>query len=420
MSLLVMKFGGTSVANPECIKKAACLVAKEVNKGNHVAVVVSAMAGVTDSLIALGKEITETPSKREMDVLLATGEQRTSSLMAMTLCSMGLNARSYQGWQMPFTTSAVHGDARILDVQAPREEMLQENLIPVLAGFQGVTKDGCITTLGRGGSDTSAVALAKALAADRCDIYTDVDGVYTADPRQVDNVQKIKNISYEEMLELASLGSKVLQVRSVEMGCPLRDDQGRMIKKGMPIQVLSSLDGVIGSDLPGTLVVETNGNRPKDPVTGIAHFEEDARITLEGVPDVSGKAAQIFGAIAKGNIVVDMIAQSPANGSKTTAVTFTLPKSRLREAMDLLEKRKEAIGFSDIHANDEVARISLVGRGMREKAGVAAKAFETLGDLGINIQALHTSEISLGLIVARPEMKKSLRALHTAFGLDRA
>lgn len=409
MALIVVKFGGTSVGDVERIKNAASKVAQEVRRGNKVVVVVSAMAGVTDQLIGYCHSVTPHPNPREYDAVVATGEQISSGLMAMALEQRGLNARSWQGWQLPLKTDGEHNKARIIEILTDKLlAKLDRGEVAVLAGFQGLSEDGSITTLGRGGSDTSAVALAAALKADRCDIYTDVDGVYTADPRIVTKASKLSKISYEEMLELASLGAKVLQNRSVEMALRYR----------MPIQVLSTFANAIGSDLPGTLVTDEDETMENNPVTGIAHFLGSAKITLAFVKDAPGVAAAIFTPLAKAGINVGVIVQTASNDGKTTNVTFTVPRSDLDRAIETLKTEKDKIEFADIITDSNVAKVSLVGLGMRHRPGIAAMMFQTLAEKGINIQLIETSEINISVLIAEEYLELALRSLHTAFDLD--
>ncbi|MDR3425290.1 MAG: aspartate kinase [Alphaproteobacteria bacterium] len=409
MSLIVMKFGGTSVGDIERIKNAAAKVAAEIQRGHKVAVVVSAMSGVTDQLIGYCRAITPRYDQREHDAVVATGEQVTSGLMALALQQRGLNARSWQGWQVGLYTDKAHAKARIVDIDAKAlRASIDDFEIGVVAGFQGVTEDERITTLGRGGSDTSAVALAVALQADRCDIYTDVDGVYTADPRIVTAARKMPRVSYEEMLELASLGAKVLQVRSVEMAMRYR----------MPVQVLSTFANEIGSDLPGTLVTEGNEKMETNTVTGIAHTRDEAKITLVKVADKPGVAAHIFVPLARAGINVDMIVQSASDDGVSTDVSFTVGKADFERALRVLEDEKAAIGYDRLVSVKNVTKISLVGIGMRSHAGVAATMFETLAEKGINIMVIETSEINTSVLIADEYTELALRALHAAYGLD--
>ena len=409
MALIVAKFGGTSVGDVERIKNAASKVAQEIKRGNKVVVVVSAMAGVTDQMIGYCHSVTPHPSARELDAVVATGEQISSGLMALALEQRGINARSWQGWQVPFRTDGDHTKARIVEIEVKRlKERLEKGEVAVLAGFQGVTEDMSITTLGRGGSDTSAVALAAALGADRCDIYTDVDGVYTADPRIVTKASKLSKISYEEMLELAALGAKVLQTRSVEMALRYR----------MPIQVLSTFENHVGSDLPGTLVTDEDETMENNPVTGIAHSLADAKITLAEVKDAPGVAAAIFGPLSQAGVNVGVIVQTASNDGRTTNVTLSVPRGDLARALEVIKSEQDKIGFKEIISDKNVAKISLVGLGMRNRPGVAALMFKTLADKGINIQLIETSEINISVMVAEEYLELALRSLHSAFGLD--
>jgi len=411
MTLIVAKFGGTSVGDVERIKNAANKVAQEIRRGNKVVVVVSAMAGVTDQMIGYCHSVAPHPSPRELDAVVATGEQISSGLMALALEQRGINARSWQGWQVPFRTDTDHTKARILEIDVNRlKARLEKDEVAVLAGFQGVAEDMSITTLGRGGSDTSAVALAAALGADRCDIYTDVDGVYTADPRIVHKASKLSKISYEEMLELAALGAKVLQTRSVEMALRYR----------MPIQVLSTFENHIGSDLPGTLVTDEDETMENNPVTGIAHSLGDAKITLAEVTDSPGVAAAIFGPLSQAGINVGVIVQTASNDGKTTNVTLSVPRADLARAIEVIKSEQDKIGYKDVVSDINVAKISLVGLGMRNRPGVAATMFKTLAEKGINIQLIETSEINISVMVAEEYLELALRSLHTAFGLDAA
>ena len=409
MSLLVLKFGGTSVGDIERIKNAAAKVEAEVRRGHKVAVVVSAMSGVTDQLIGYCRGISPHHDPREHDAVIASGEQVTAGLMAMALQQRGINARSWQGWQVPLLTDSAHSKARIKDINADAfRKSLEDGEVGVMAGFQGVTDDHRITTLGRGGSDTSAVALAVALKAARCDIYTDVDGVYTTDPRVTPKARKMKRVAYDEMLELASLGAKVLQTRSVEMAMRYR----------MPVQVLSTFENAVGSDLPGTLVTDGDETMEQNPVTGIACTRDEAKITLIKVPDRPGVAAGVFGPLARAGVNVDMIVQTAADEDNTTEITFTVTKLELDRARKVLEGEHDKIGYVKMIAQDDVSKISLVGIGMRSHAGVAATMFETLAAKGINIQVIETSEINISVLIASEYTELAIRSLHTVYGLD--
>ena len=405
MPRIVMKFGGTSMAGIERIRAVADRVKREVERGNQVAVVVSAMAGETDRLIQFCKEAAPLYDPREYDVVVASGEQVTAGLLAMTLQGMGLNARSYMGWQLPIRASG-HASALIegIDVEV-LERVFDDHGIAVIPGFQGVTADGALATLGRGGSDTSAVALAIAAKADRCDIYTDVDGVYTTDPRIVPRARKLDRITYEEMLELASVGAKVLQTRSV----------GLAMRFGMPLQVLSSFE-----DTPGTMIVadDEGEDMERNLVTGIAHDKNEAQVTLVGLPDRPGTVAAIFGPLAEANINVDMIVQTAPRHTETSEITFTVPRASLAHTLDALERLQDKVGFTEIIADTDVVKVSVVGVGMRSHAGVAAKMFATLAERGINILAIATSEIKVSVLIQEDYTELAVRVLHTAFGLD--
>ena len=407
---IVMKFGGTSMAGIERIRHVADRVRREAAAGNQVAVVVSAMAGETDRLVQLCKEATPLYDPREYDVVVASGEQVTAGLLAMTLQGMGLNARSYMGWQLPIRASG-HASALIegIDV-AVLERAFDDSGIAVIPGFQGVTSEGALATLGRGGSDTSAVALAIAAKADRCDIYTDVDGVYTTDPRIVPGARKLDVVTYEEMLELASVGAKVLQTRSV--GLAMRHD--------MPLQVLSSFE-----DLPGTMIVgedrESYGEgspMERNIITGIAHDRSEAFITLTGLPDRPGTVAAVFRPLADAGINVDMIVQSAPREGLKSDLTFTVPKDSLAHSVDVLAKVREAGGFEGIVTNTDIVKVSVVGVGMRSNAGIAAQMFDTLAERQINIVAISTSEIKVSVLISEDYTELAVRVLHTAFGLD--
>lgn len=408
MARIVLKFGGTSVADTVKIERAAEKVAREVALGHEVAVVVSAMSGVTNQLIEYCRTISPIYDAREYDAVVSSGEQVTAGLMAIALQKIGVDARSWQGWQVPLMCSEIHGKARIEDINADEmKSRIQEGQVAVLAGFQGVTKRNRIATLGRGGSDTTAVALAAALEADRCDIYTDVNGVYTTDPRIVKSARKIEKISYEEMLELASLGAKVLQTRSVEMA----------YKRDIPIQVLSSFEDAIGSELPGTLVTREEDIMEQHIVNGVAYDKGEAKITLLNVPDIPGLAAQVFGSLTDSNVNVDMIVQNVASDGKVTDVTFTVPEGDAIRAEECI-KNVEALKDVDIKTDKDIVKISVVGIGMVSHAGVAKTMFETLASKGINIQVISTSEIKISVIIAKEYLELAVRALHTAYGLD--
>ncbi|WP_294391918.1 aspartate kinase [uncultured Sphingomonas sp.] len=414
MARIVMKFGGTSMAGIERIRNVAARVKREVERGNEVAVVVSAMAGETDRLVNFCREASPLYDPREYDVVVASGEQVTSGLLAITLQSMGVKARSWLGWQLPIATSEAHSTARISTIDSDKlGEAMRGGEVAVIPGFQGMTEEGRITTLGRGGSDTSAVAVAAAMKADRCDIYTDVDGVYTTDPRIVPKARKLAHVTYEEMLELASVGAKVLQTRSV----------GLAMKEKVRVQVLSSFgDAPDGGDLPGTMIVdedEIEGSKmERQLITGIAHDKNEAKVTLTAVPDRPGAVAGIFTPLADANINVDMIVQNVAHATGSTDVTFTVPAAELARALDVLARSRDAIGYQELVHDTSVAKISVVGVGMRSHAGVAAQMFKSLADRGINVLAITTSEIKVSVLIHEDYTELAVRVLHTAYGLD--
>ncbi len=413
-----MKFGGTSMAGSERIRRVANIVRRQQAAGHEVAVVVSAMAGETDRLVNFCREANPLYDPAEYDVVVASGEQVTSGLLAMTLQALGCKARSWLGWQLPIHTDDAHAKARIgsIDSDALLASMAAGE-IAVIPGFQGVTDGGRVTTLGRGGSDTSAVAVAAAIGADRCDIYTDVDGVYTTDPRIVSKARKLKYVTYEEMLELASVGSKVLQTRSVSLA----------MKEGVRVQVLSSFiddDATPADEIPGTMIVsdeELEGlDMESQLITGIAADKNEAKVILTRVPDRPGAVATIFGPLAAANINVDMIIQNVGRDKGETDVTFTVPSADLLRAQTLLESQKEAIGFNRIITDAKVAKISVVGVGMKSHAGVAATMFRALADRGINVQAISTSEIKVSVLIDEDETELAVRVLHSAYELDEA
>jgi aspartate kinase len=406
MARIVQKFGGTSVADVERIKNVARRVKCEVDTGNEVAVVVSAMAGSTNQLVNWTRSTSRLHDAREYDVVVSSGEQVTAGLLSLALQDLGIDARSWLGWQVPIRTDGVHGKARIEAIEvAEIRRRLAEGQVAVVAGFQGIGPRGRITTLGRGGSDTSAVALAAALHADRCDIFTDVDGVYTSDPRIVAKARKLGRITYEEMLEMASQGAKVLQTRSVEMA---------MIHR-VRVQVLSSF-----TDTPGTLVVDEDEIVEKQVVSGIAYSRDEAKITVQRVADRPGVAAAIFGPLADDAINVDMIVQSASEDGRTADLTFTVARADLDRAVSVLEKGREAIGFAALKPDSNVVKVSVIGIGMRSHAGIAKQMFQTLADKGINIQVISTSEIKVSVLIAAEYTELALRALHSAYGLDTA
>jgi len=403
---IVKKFGGTSVADLDRIRNVAEKVKRAVDEGHEVAVVVSAMSGTTNQLVEYCDNVSAIYDAREYDVVVSAGEQISAGLTAMTLQSMGVTSRSWLGWQIPFETSDVHGAARIENIHT--EELLKRMArgeVPVVAGFQGVAPETQrITTLGRGGSDTSAVALAAALKADQCDIYTDVTGVYTCDPRIVTKARKLDKITYEEMLEMASLGAKVLQTRSVALA----------MKEHVRTQVLSSFE-----DTPGTLVVDEDEIVEQEVVSGIAYSKDDAKVTVSGVADRPGVSAAIFGPLADAAINVDMIVQNVSQDGLAD-MTFTVPRGELKRAIKQIEAQKDAIGYESLSSDPNVVKISVIGVGMRSHAGVASRMFRTLAEKGINIQVISTSEIKVSVLIASEYTELALRALHTAYDLDAA
>ena len=404
MALIVQKFGGTSVGGLDRIRKVASRVKQETDAGNQVAVVVSAMAGTTNQLVSWARDIGPMHDAREYDTIVASGEQVTVGLLAIALQNIGVDARSWLGWQIPVRTDEVHGAARIesIDTELMRAR-LASGQVAVVAGFQGIAPDGRIATLGRGGSDTSAVALAAALSADRCDIYTDVDGVYTTDPRIAPKARKLDAISFEEMLEMASLGAKVLQTRSVAMA----------MRHNVKLQVRSSF-----SDAPGTLVVNEDAIVEQEKISGIAYSPDEAKVTIEGLPDEPGTAAAIFGELAANHINVDMIVQSATGEGQGADITFSMGRSDLARAMELINASKDRLAFFNLSAAENVTKISVVGMAMRSQPGVAKTMFETLAERGINIEVISTSEIKISVLIASEYTELAVRSLHTAFGLD--
>ena len=404
MPIIVQKFGGTFVADIERIHNVAQKVKNEVDLGNQVVVIVSAMAGVTNQLIDWANAAVSDHDSREYDVIVSTGEQVTSGLLALCLQNINVDARSWMSWQIPFQTDDNHSKARITDIGTTAiKNSLSSNVVAVIPGFQGVSSENRLTTLGRGGSDTTAVALAAALKAHRCDIYTDVNGVYTTDPRIVSGAQKIEKITYEEMLEMASQGAKVLQTRSVALA----------MRYNVRLQVRSSFE-----DVPGTLVLNEDEIVEKETITGIAYSLEEAKITLRGVKDRPGVAGRIFGSLADASINVDMIVQNVSENGETTDLTFTVGKIDLNTAVDVLNKLKDEIEFSNVTANPNVSKISVVGVGMRSQPGVAKTMFTTLADKGVNIQVISTSEIKVSVLIASDYTELAVRALHSIFELD--
>ena len=411
MARLVLKFGGTSVGDIDRIKNVARKVKQETDAGHQVAVVVSAMSGVTNQLVDYCRAIAKVHDQAEYDAVVASGEQVTSGLLAIALQELGIKARSWQGWQIPLITDETHGKARIGRINAPEMiRRMETGEVSVVAGFQGVTEGGRITTLGRGGSDTSAVALAAALEAERCDIYTDVDGVYTTDPRIVSKARKLARITYEEMFEMASLGAKVLQTRSVEMA----------MKHRVRVQVLSTFEEAAGSSLPGTLVVDEDEIVEQELVSGIAYSRDEAKVTLVGVEDRPGVAARIFGPLTDAAINVDMIVQNVSADGGSTDMTFTVTKADIDRTVQVLERYKSELNYKRLLADANVVKVSVIGVGMRSHAGVAQRMFKALADRGINIQVISTSEIKVSVLIAEEYTELALRALHTAYGLDQA
>jgi aspartate kinase len=416
MSRLVMKFGGTSVADLDRIRNAARHVKREVDAGHQVAVVVSALAGVTNQLVELCRSAAPLHDAREYDAVVASGEQVSAGLLAIVLQSSGVTARSWQGWQIPILTDNAHGGARIREIDGSElvRRFLDRGEVAVITGFQGIHKEtGRITTLGRGGSDTSAVAIAAAIAADRCDIYTDVDGVYTTDPRVESRARRLERISFEEMLELASLGAKVLQVRSVELG----------MVNNVRIFVRSSFDKPEDIDPhgtpPGTLICNEEEIVEQHVVTGIAFSKDEAQISIRRVADRPGVAAAIFGPLAEANINVDMIVQIISSDGATTDLTFTVPAADFDRAQAVLGTSRERIGFERLDGASDIAKISVIGIGMRSHAGVAAQAFKALAERGINIRAITTSEIKFSLLIDAAYTELAVRTLHSLYGLDK-
>jgi aspartate kinase len=417
MSRLVLKFGGTSVADIDRIRNVARHVKREYNAGHDVAVVVSAMAGKTNELVGWCKDASPMHDAREYDAIVSSGENVTAGLLAIVLQNMGISARSWQGWQLPMYTTNAHGSARITDLNGSElvKRFRERKEVAVIAGFQGIHKEtGRITTLGRGGSDTSAVAIAAAIEADRCDIYTDVDGVYTTDPRVVPKARRLDKVAFEEMLELASLGAKVLQVRSVELG---------MVHK-VRIFVRSSFDKPEDIDPhgmpPGTLICDEEDIVEQQVVTGIAFSKDEAQISVRNVEDKPGVAAAIFGPLADSSVNVDMIVQNVSADGKTTDLTFTVPASDYQRAMDVIAKAKDKIGYQRVDGAADVAKVSVIGIGMRSHAGVAAKAFKALSERNINIRAITTSEIKFSVLIDAAYTELAVRTLHSLYGLDKA
>ncbi|MGN6514505.1 MAG: aspartate kinase [Rhizomicrobium sp.] len=407
MAKIVMKFGGTSVADLDRIRHVATLVKREVDRGNAVAVTVSAMAGETNKLVGWVRDLSPMYDAREYDVVVASGEQVSSGLLAIALQNIGINPRSWLGWQIPVRTSAMHASARIENIENRQlDERLARGEVAVVAGFQGIAPDNRVTTIGRGGGDTSAVAVAAALKADRCDIYTDVDGVYTTDPRIVPKARRLQKIAYEEMLEMASLGAKVLQTRSVEIAMLHR----------VPVRVLSTFD----PDKGGTLLCDEEDIVEKKPVSGIAYSRDEAKITLHRIDDQPGVAAKIFGPLADAGVNVDMIVQNVSPDGKKTDLTFTCSRTELQRALDAIEKARDVIAYREVTSAADVAKVSIIGIGMRAHPGVAQTMFRTLADKGINVQVISTSEIKVSVLIAEEYVELAVRALHSAYELDAA
>ena len=404
MKIVVLKFGGTSVADIPQIKKISYKIKSEVDKGNKVIVVVSAMSGVTNNLVELVKNTSELASSSEYDVVLSSGEQVTSALLTIALNDLNIKGRSWLGWQVPIITNNTHSKAVIDKIKTSNIlNSFKINDIAIVSGFQGLSSENRITTLGRGGSDTTAVAIAAAFNALRCDIYTDVDGVYTTDPRIVKSAKKLDYITYEEMLELASQGAKVLQTRSVALG----------MKYGVNLRVLSSFE-----DKPGTFILKERGNMEKSEISGIAHSLNEAKITLSGVPDKPGQAAQIFSSLAEHSINVDMIVQSSSINEGSTDITFTIPETDLILAEKITNKIQEKIGFKNFISENKVVKISVIGNAMRTQSGIAKTMFETLAKNQINIHVISTSEIKISVLISSDYYELAMRSLHSAFGLD--
>ncbi len=404
MNIVVLKFGGTSVADVPQIKKISYKIKSEIDQGNKVIVVVSAMSGVTNNLVELVKSTSELASYSEYDVVLSTGEQVTSALLTIALNDLSIKGRSWLGWQVPIMTDNTHSKAVINEIKTSNIlNSFKKNDVAIISGFQGLSSENRITTLGRGGSDTSAVAIAAAFSAERCDIYTDVDGVYTTDPRIVKSAKKLDYITYEEMLELASQGAKVLQTRSVALG----------MKYGVNLRVLSSFE-----DKPGTFIMKERDKMEKSEISGIAHSLNEAKITLSGVPDKPGQAAQIFSSLAEHSINVDMIVQSSSINEGSTDITFTIPETDLILAEKTIRKIQEKIGFKNFISETKVVKISVVGNAMRTQSGIAKTMFETLANNQINIHVISTSEIKISVLISSDYYELAMRSLHSAFGLD--
>ena len=404
MARIVQKFGGTSVADLDCIRNVAQRVKTEVDAGHEVAVVVSAMSGATNQLVDWASDIGALHDAREYDTIVATGEQVTVGLLAIALQNIGIDARSWLGWQIPIRSDNVHGAARIDAIDSSAiHDRLKNGQVAVIAGFQGIGPDSRITTFGRGGSDTSAVAVAAALEADRCDIYTDVEGVFTTDPRIAPKAMKLSRITYEEMLEMASSGAKVLQTRSVAMA----------MRHNVNLQVRSSFN-----DTTGTLVVNEDSVVEQETISGIAYSPDEAKITIIGLPDKPGTAAGVFGALADQQVNVDMIVQSASSATKKTDISFSVGRDDLKKAVDIIDKIKSDLEFESVDASPNVAKISVVGTAMRTQPGVAKTMFETLASKGVNMHVISTSEIKISVLIDSEYTELAVRSLHTAYGLD--
>jgi aspartate kinase len=418
MTVVVMKFGGTSVADVERIGNVARHVKREVDAGNKVAVVVSAMAGTTNRLVSWVREAAPLHDAREYDAIVASGENITAGLLAIVLQSMGIQARSWQGWQIPIVTNAAHGAARIMDIPGERlRERLDQGEVAVVTGFQGIEPErNRVSTLGRGGSDTSAVAMAVALKADLCDIYTDVDGVYTTDPRIVPKARRLPKVSYEEMLEMASLGSKVLQTRSVELAMVHRI-RTRVLSSFVPPEQMKAAAPETWDEI-GTIVCDEDEIVEQQVVSGIAYSKDEAKVTLLKIEDKPGIAASIFVPLAEANVNVDMIVQNLSADGRYTDMTFTVTESELPRTLEVLKAGKKSIGYHDIMSSADVIKVSVIGIGMRSHAGVAAQMFKALADKGINIQAITTSEIKISVLINAAYAELAVRTLHSLYGLD--
>ncbi len=416
MARIVMKFGGTSVANLDRIRNVARHVKREIDQGHEITVVVSAMSGKTNELVSWTREASLLHDAREYDAVLASGEQVTSGLLAIVLQDMGINARSWQGWQIPIRTDNAHGAARILDIDGTElVRRMAEGQVAVVAGFQGIGPDNRISTLGRGGSDTSAVAIAAGVKADRCDIYTDVDGVYTTDPRIEPKARRLAKISFEEMLEMASLGAKVLQVRSVELA--MVHKVRTFVRSSFTDPDAPGMGDLVNP--PGTLICDEDEILEQEVVTGIAYAKDEAQFSLRRVSDRPGVAAGIFGPLAEANINVDMIVQNISEDGSRTDMTFTVPDSDIDKTRAVLEKVKETIGIDVIQSDAGMVKVSVIGIGMRSHAGVAATAFQALADKGINIRAITTSEIKISILIDGPYAELAVRTLHSIYELDK-